>query len=331
MLVHANLGNVCRNYRFEGQVSAWQIVYSVGIGGRNQNEDVLTIQQLLNLIPPTDGGPVVPLDEDGWIGPKTNGAILAFQKFQKTGSDGRVDPHGPTLKRMNELQKPKLGQRNAARMARAVSSMPDLKGMAQKGLRTIERARDYVMLGAGALGNTKRDYELADLHFKFDNQARQATLSDLSSIQTTFRRVKTVLQRRPSPVTGGDAFGISIFTIDPLGKPYSAYSPKQSNDDRRDIPEVHSGRVYLAQGLDKKVPDHFTHILLHELFHFVDEESKEHSINDHGYRDGAMRLPHEKRMHNADNYALFASHVHYGRTRLVASQPALGPYIPQNM
>jgi len=36
-------------------------------------------------------------------------------------------------------------------------------------------------------------------------------------------------------------------------------------------------------------------------------------------------------MHNSDNYALFASHVHFGRDRLIASQPSLRPHIPANL
>ncbi|KAA6184246.1 IS110 family transposase [Thiohalocapsa marina] len=35
-----------------------------------------------------------------------------------------------------------------------------------------------------------------------------------------------------------------------------------------------------------------------------------------------MQLRHNLRIHNADNYALFASHAHIGLGRLVASQPA---------
>jgi hypothetical protein len=132
-------------------------------------------------------------------------------------------------------------------------------------------------------------------------------------------------------VTGGNPFGVSIFTIDPLGEPYSAYSRRQDADDKRDIPEVHSGHVYLCRGIDAKVPDHFTHILLHELFHFVDDESKERQIVDHGYREKAMQLPHDLRMHNSDNYALFASHVYFGRERLLKSQPQLRPFIPESL
>jgi len=77
---------------------------SVGQGGSNKNADVLAIQQALNKIPPNQGGPVPKLKEDGWIGPKTIGAILKFQKGN-TGlpCDGRIDVGGPTLAKLNSL------------------------------------------------------------------------------------------------------------------------------------------------------------------------------------------------------------------------------------
>src|SRR5262249_50858206 len=105
MLVRANTGDACELCRFEDGVSAWKIEKSVGKGGFNQKADVLTIQQLLNLIAPEDGGALPPLAEDGYIGPITIRAITRFQQFYKTASDSRVDPHGPTLKKMNEVPK----------------------------------------------------------------------------------------------------------------------------------------------------------------------------------------------------------------------------------
>ena len=81
---------------------------SVGLGGANLNDDVAKIQQLLNLIAPADGGAVPPLVEDGFIGKLTIAAIKRFQQQHKTASDSRVDPRGPTLKKMNELPKPAL-------------------------------------------------------------------------------------------------------------------------------------------------------------------------------------------------------------------------------
>jgi hypothetical protein len=38
-----------------------------------------------------------------------------------------------------------------------------------------------------------------------------------------------------------------------------------------------------------------------------------HEIVDHGKPGGALELPHVQRMHNADNFALFAMHAHSGR------------------
>ena len=104
-----------------------------------------------------------------------------------------------------------------------------------------------------------------------------------------------------------------------------ACSPRQSSDEGRGD-GVHSGRVYLCQGIDETEPDLFTHILLHELVHFADDESQERGIGDHGYRELALRLPHALRTRNSDNFALFASHVHFGRDRLIASQPTLRPH-----
>ncbi|MBK7662735.1 MAG: peptidoglycan-binding protein [Sterolibacteriaceae bacterium] len=329
MLVRANTGNACITYRFEGGQSALTIDKSVGQGGFNHKGDVQTIQRLLNLIEVSDGGPMVTLAEDGLVGPKTIGAIRGFQQFHHTGSDGRVDPNGPTLKKMNEVPKNRLAQQNASRLARTAQAMPDLVAMARKAQRTAEAAMDFLRLG---IGSSKRAHELADLHFAFGRQAQGATIAELAFIRTTFVRAAGVLVSRASPLTGGNPFGVSIYTIDPLGRDWMAYSPMQLGDDNRDIPEVHSGHVYLCNRLDSGVvPDLFTHILFHELIHFVDDESKERRIVDHGYREMAMKLPHSLRMHNSDNYALFASHIHFGRDRLIASQPSLRPHIPANL
>lgn len=332
MQVRAHTENACVVYRFEGGVSAWTIEKSVGVGGFNRKDDVLKIQQLLNKIAPGDGGPLPPLAEDGLAGPKTNGAIRAFQQFHRVASDGRVDPGGPTLKRMNEVPKQGLAAQNAARLARTAQAMPALLAMAQKAIRGAESAMDALSLGGSGLTPPTRPFEIADLYFAFGKQSQATTLSELRFIRTTFVRVKGVLASRISPLTGGNPFGVSIFTIDPLGKDWMAYSPMQLGDDRREIPEVHSGHVYLCSGLDHGVvPDLFNHILMHELLHFVDDEAKERRIVDHGYRDKAMKLPHSLRMRNSDNYALFASHLHIGRTRLVASQPSLQPHVPANL
>ncbi len=84
---------------------ARQISASVGRGGRNLKSDSETVQQLLNKVPAHQGGPDVPLAVDGLPWQKTIAAIDKFQKLQCgfKWPDGRVDPGGKTLAKLNEF------------------------------------------------------------------------------------------------------------------------------------------------------------------------------------------------------------------------------------
>jgi hypothetical protein len=69
---------------------------SVGRGGVNDRNDVLTVQRLINAKLPT---PLQPLGEDGVCGPLT---ILAIEEIQRRNlrmprPDGRIDPNGATF------------------------------------------------------------------------------------------------------------------------------------------------------------------------------------------------------------------------------------------
>ncbi|MGE0246072.1 MAG: peptidoglycan-binding protein [Pyrinomonadaceae bacterium] len=78
---------------------------SVGRNGRNLRDDVSQIQDALNRVGPSNGGPVIKLVVDGFVGPKTVRAIEDFQRTQFPGKfpDGRVDPGQRTVGRLNEL------------------------------------------------------------------------------------------------------------------------------------------------------------------------------------------------------------------------------------
>jgi len=82
------------------------------MGGVNRPPDVRNVQELLNQVPPSDGGPATPLEVDGICGPKTIRAIQMFQlhHFGWSGADGRVDPDGPTLAKLNEYDGPQVLQ-----------------------------------------------------------------------------------------------------------------------------------------------------------------------------------------------------------------------------
>lgn len=79
---------------------------SVGQEGKNNSAEVKSIQNLLNktihLIPETNK-----LVEDGIVGQKTIAAIAEYQKYvvKLKKPDGRVDPHGLTLKSLNTRAK----------------------------------------------------------------------------------------------------------------------------------------------------------------------------------------------------------------------------------
>jgi hypothetical protein len=87
---------------------ARSITASVGLGGVNRKDDSMTVQELLNKVPPDQGGPVPLLAVDGLPWQKTIAAIKNFQRVQVgfNQPDGRVDPGGPTLAALNTFDEP---------------------------------------------------------------------------------------------------------------------------------------------------------------------------------------------------------------------------------
>ncbi len=77
------------------------IMGSVGEGGRNNLQDVKTVQTLLN---ERIKIPTPKLVVDGKSGPKTREAIIQFQKnvLSMRHPDGRVDPNGKTITKLND-------------------------------------------------------------------------------------------------------------------------------------------------------------------------------------------------------------------------------------
>lgn len=82
---------------------AKQIGGSVGLKGKNVSADVTAVQELLNLSRGRLGGPPQAIAVDGVVGPETVSAISRFQKQNFGWSDGRVDPPGTTLAKLNAI------------------------------------------------------------------------------------------------------------------------------------------------------------------------------------------------------------------------------------
>jgi hypothetical protein len=81
----------------------------VGRGGMNLAADVLRIQKALNIA--RDQDDLSEIAEDGTIGPETIGAILDFQHRHTQVGDGRIDPHGVTLRELEKIAVPIAGAR----------------------------------------------------------------------------------------------------------------------------------------------------------------------------------------------------------------------------
>ncbi len=74
----------------------------VGQGGTNLPDDVRQMQRLLADLEVAAG--TIPLDVDGLVGPATIGAIVGFQQQNpRLPRDGRIDPDGPSLTRLDEV------------------------------------------------------------------------------------------------------------------------------------------------------------------------------------------------------------------------------------
>jgi hypothetical protein len=78
---------------------------SVGLNASNRKSDVITVQELLNKVPPLQGGPEIKLKVDGLCWQKTQHAIRNFQSrnMGHKWPDARVDPGGSTLARLNSF------------------------------------------------------------------------------------------------------------------------------------------------------------------------------------------------------------------------------------
>lgn len=300
---------------------------SVGLGGANRPDDVRTVQSLLNDVKVERGGPAPPLAVDGIAGPLTNGAIGKFQRKQQLPvADSRVDPNGPTLQalnseRSNKAADPDRKTREAARIANAVAAMGDAKLAVDRAIGLVDAAVNFVMLGKG-LTTSSEPFDFVSRHFKFEGLGRDRTLADLAFIKTTYLRMRGVLRGRTG-ITGTLIFGANMFDVDPnpgTSPPQAkAYVPGDDGDG------VVKSRIYWTDAIDGHPRDRFTYLTLHELGHFVDEDDPSLEIVDHGYAffGTVLKLNHNLRMHNADNYAMMAFDRTFGRARLLALYPLL--------
>lgn len=205
---------------------------SVGQGGDNAREDVLEVQRLLNR---HELSPLQRVPESGTCDSLTVSAIRHFQaRYVGMGSpDGRVDPGGRTLRRLESggggAPLPRAGSspetREADREARKKLVGPSVRETAATA-RIIDAllphlARTRARIISGYLSDAelfwKVNYHWAYLLDMVDHCARLAlgkdVLADLSSLRAA------LLGCAPDPATG--------YLTSPLGKPEDRSSMEQ--------------------------------------------------------------------------------------------------------
>ncbi len=103
-----DLDGLCRHSELLGSLPSTDQLISIdlpvgqGPKAKNLDKDVRTIQESLNKIEPTQGGPAKQLVVDGLCGPKTNKAISDFQfrHFKFKGADGLIEPGKQSIQRI---------------------------------------------------------------------------------------------------------------------------------------------------------------------------------------------------------------------------------------
>jgi peptidoglycan hydrolase-like protein with peptidoglycan-binding domain len=135
---------VTPNHAAIAERSPGMITASVGVGGVNRQSDVTAVQVLLNQF--VRRLELEPLDTDGDCGPKTRGAIAAFQEdvVGMEVPDGRVDPGGRTWERLQAAP-------GAAPAPAALTAAGPLAALLAPGPRTVLSAADFTA-AAAALG-----------------------------------------------------------------------------------------------------------------------------------------------------------------------------------
>ena len=274
-----------------GGAGTGRIAATDGAGGANAHGDVLTIQKQLSGVRSEDGGRRRPgrgrLDR-----PCGQGRDRRMSEAAETDDPGRPlrpqrnDTAAAERAFRSVSAKSVLYQDDAARLKRVGATLAYLIATSFLAERAIEAAMDYLNLAAAATTETStRRLTGAPISSASLARKRRIRLSRLRFIRTT----TAAPHRSDQP----SQFGSAIFEAirGELTRVYGLFADATGRSERSD--GATSRRIYLCEGIDAGPADHFAHILTHELFHFVDDETKKRRIIDapHGYtrrRDAAF-------------------------------------------
>jgi hypothetical protein len=283
-----------------------EISGSVGRGGRNSPADVKAIQAALNEQDPADGGPTLKLAVDGIVGPLTMAAIQKFQTRQLGWADGRVDPDGPTLHRLQGAstaqkgKKPKpapppkaTAEQNKAFVERIGGLLPQARHWIATAQMKMDFAVDYLNKShsdpSDPFSNIGHaEYALMNKYFHLDKLSRHEQGAAIAAIRRIYDLIIEVITESllSSPMFG---WGVGYFQPDPAdgtlaANAYVAYTffggwhrrrkdgkPRLSGDDNyAGDKTLREDTVFFPVGSLLTKSDRFMiETIIHELAHFV--------------------------------------------------------------
>jgi hypothetical protein len=282
------------------------IAKPVGQGGaaRNLPDDVRTIQDALNQLTAKGirGGPMPPLDVDGLCGPKTNAAILKFQREQVPGvSDGLIEPGKNTILRLNELLDPVS---RADMEAKVRAAMPFVNRSLNGALTNLTA---IISQGPGP-GASDLAADRLNRHFKLGSLSadRQST-ARISLFRTYTRMAATVQKPELFDMAATDNFDVDKSNAKiALTRGGGFFEEGQTDPDGRRLDQIQLGFGFFARNVTNEFA---AFIIIHELAHFLNDADGNRIVdNGRGWFNDTFIVPLDApaRLTNADSYAGFS-------------------------
>jgi hypothetical protein len=300
------------------------IAGSVGIGGKNRPADVVLVQQLLNIARSMSlsvGQSALKID--GIAGPLTNAAISKLQKSALGFSDGRVDPGGQTMNRLNAMAHPAQLVQLAASPGQALVGAPPASARMsplQAAMEAVPRARMWIGLAQVHLGSLRQGlllsngivifpaaFAVVNTHFHLD-QDSDNLFDNLVKLSTIFSRISLMLNDPNRFFREGASTEKSKFADAQTG----GFSSSKASDVitfRSEYPDcgpmcrtamiIHEGAHYCGG------PG--------EIIHFAHEFPKFHGEPQDGGGNNYENMPTSEAMRNAASYAAFAIHTTFSQ------------------
>lgn len=302
------------------QIGGISIGGSVGIGGQNRTADVILVQQLLNITRSVSlSAGQSSLKTDGIAGPLTIAAISRLQKTALGFSDGRVDPGGQTLNRLNVMAPPASLVQLAASPGQALVGAPLVAARMsplQAAMEAVPRARVWVGAAQAQLGGLRQAliqsggivflpqvFSVVNTHFHLDRDSTNL-LSNLDRINRVFSRISSMLTDPNRFFREGASTAKSKFADAQAGG-FSSSNASDVVTFRTEYPDcgqmcrtamiIHEGAHYCGG------PG--------EIIHFAHEFPKFNGEPQDGGTNNYANMPTSEAIRNAASYAAFAIHA----------------------